>query len=395
MKFPKPWHRKVRGWFVTLDGQQIKLGNNKADALKRYQEIMAQPKKAVVVSSDSILAIIDTFLDWCHKHRAPDTYEWYRYRLERFAKRYPNLSVADLRPFHVQEWIDEMPLSSGSKRNFCRAIKRCMRWAKRQGYVDINAIADLEQPKAGKRETVISVDEFNDILDVTANSEFIDLLNVTWETGCRPQESLRVEARHVDLVNQRWIFSESEAKTDQPRIVYLTDTALVITKRLMERFPKGKLFRNSKGVAWTTDAVNCAFTSIQIRLGRRLLDQRARQVDRPADKRRKYIVDDAAVAELLKTLNPFKQSGVAKTQAELLHESRRKLLYQKAKRIGPKYSLYVIRHTWMNRLLKQGVDALTVAFLAGHADPSTLAKVYAHLSQDRQYLLNQVRKGVA
>jgi hypothetical protein len=57
-------------------------------------------------------------------------------------------------------------------------------------------------------------------------------------------------------------------------------------------------FRNTKGGAWTTDAVNCAFSSIQIRLGRRLLDQRTRQVDKPADKRRKYSVDDAVLIEI-------------------------------------------------------------------------------------------------
>ena len=33
MKFPKPWHRKGRGWYVTLDGQQVKLSKKKADAL--------------------------------------------------------------------------------------------------------------------------------------------------------------------------------------------------------------------------------------------------------------------------------------------------------------------------------------------------------------------------
>ncbi len=29
MKFPKPWRRKGRGWLVTLDGQQVKLGKKK------------------------------------------------------------------------------------------------------------------------------------------------------------------------------------------------------------------------------------------------------------------------------------------------------------------------------------------------------------------------------
>jgi hypothetical protein len=37
----------------------------------------------------------------------------------------------------------------------------------------------------------------------------------------------------------------------------------------------------------------------------------------------------------------------------------------------------------MNRLLKRGVDALTVAFLAGHSDPSTLAKFYARVAVHR------------
>jgi hypothetical protein len=42
MKFPKPWYRKSRrAWFVTLDGQQIKLGTTKDEAFGRYQELIA------------------------------------------------------------------------------------------------------------------------------------------------------------------------------------------------------------------------------------------------------------------------------------------------------------------------------------------------------------------
>ena len=98
------------------------------------------------------------------------------------------------------------------------------------------------------------------------------------------------------------------------------------------------------------------------------------------------------MAAFVKTLNPLKQSGEEKTPAKLLNEARRKLTYKAAMELGPKYCLYDIRHTWMNRLLTKGVDALTVAFLAGHSDPSTLAKVYAHLSQNPSYLLEQARK---
>ena len=40
------------------------------------------------------------------------------------------------------------------------------------------------------------------------------------------------------------------------------------------------------------------------------------------------------------------------------------------------------------------MDALTVAVLMGHADPSTLAKVYQHLAHNPQHLLEQARKAV-
>jgi integrase len=115
--------------------------------------------------------------------------------------------------------------------------------------------------------------------------------------------------------------------------------------------------------------------------------------NRPKDRRRKYLtVSDAQVAAFAKELDPAKRSGEKKSEADLLQESRRKLAYRLAAEAAPKFSLYVLRHTWMNRLLKRGVDALTVAFLAGHSDPSTLAKFYAHLSKDPRYLLEQVKR---
>jgi len=229
-KKPEPWWREDRkAWFVQIDGKRHNLGKEKKAAWQRFYELMAQPKKRTIVSVDSLLAIIDAFLDWCQKHRAPDTYAWYRDRLERFANKYPDFRVADLKPFHVQEWIDDMDVSTGTKRNYGRSIKRCLRWAKKQGYIDTNPIADMELPRGGKREQVVTTGEWNTLLDNVGDQTLLELLIVTWETGCRPQESLRVEARHVDLENQRWWFSVSESKTEIPRIVYLTDDALAIT----------------------------------------------------------------------------------------------------------------------------------------------------------------------
>ena len=181
MRFPKPWYRKSRhAWFVTLDGQQIKLGTSRDEALRRYQDLLTQPAKRAVPSG-SLLAVFEVFLNWCQKHRAPDTYEWYRCRLAHFARKHPHLRAADLRPFHVQQWIDAMNVSSGTKRNYCRAVKRCMAWAKKQGHIDVNPIADLEQPRGGKREVVVTQEEFDQPVALAGDQSFRDLLVVTWE----------------------------------------------------------------------------------------------------------------------------------------------------------------------------------------------------------------------
>ena len=188
--------------------------------------------------------------------------------MERFVQRYPDLRTHELRPYHVQQWLDSMAdLASGSHRNYCRSVKRAIRWAKRQGYVDVNPIADMEEPRCGRREQVIDETEFQRVLQLVPNEAFKELLLVTWETGCRPQESLRVEARHVDLASHRWVFPESEGKGGMGRVVYLTAEAEAITRKNMVRYPNGKLFRNSQGKAWTISAVNCNFIRLQQKMG--------------------------------------------------------------------------------------------------------------------------------
>jgi integrase len=339
--FRKPFFRASRGvWFVEIvRGKQINLGKDRDTAFARYHELMAdsaqnpagQPGVPARPAPQLVIVLVDHFLDWCQKHRAADTYRWYRDRLQLFCNAIPNsLTITQLRNYHVQQWVDSFSsLSSGSKRNHCRAIQRAMRWAVQQGYADASPISSLEKPAAGRREQLVSGDEFSRILELANDEHFRDLLTVTWETGCRPQESLRVEARHFDAEHARWIFPASEAKGGKlPRIVYLTPKALEVCERLVSKYPSGPLFRNTAGTAWTPDAANCRFQRIE-------------------------------------------------------------------KKTGIRYCLYAMRHSWMNRMLVSGVDALTVAVLAGHSDPSTLAKTYQHLSQSPAYLLGQARRSTA
>ena len=63
-----------------------------------------------------------------------------------------------------------------------------MKWAKQQGYIDVNPITEIEVPAAEQKQTVISEAKFHGLLTYIRNEALRDLVIVTWETGCRPQE---------------------------------------------------------------------------------------------------------------------------------------------------------------------------------------------------------------
>jgi integrase len=376
-RVPKPWYRKDReSWFVTIAGCRHNLGPDKKEAFKQFYALMQAPEPSKM-SKRGFAAIADAFLDWVKANRSPHTFEWYRYRLERFCQRNPTLLIADLKPFHVQQWVDSYTkLTRTTKRNYVRSVKRCCVWAKQQGYIKENPIAEMEVPGADRREVVLSVDDFATMNRHIPDPYLRQLCLVAFETGCRPQEILRVEARHVDAKHERWVLPVVESKGKKaPRIVYLTTETNRISQELVAKYPEGKLFRNSAGKPWTVSSVNCAFKRLQQRMGKLAMEEKGIKI---AD----------ALAEELK----LDEEGKKLDPAKLTVGQKRKFTIRAYCRHAPKYSLYALRHSWATRALRSDMDALTVAILMGHNDPSTLSKVYQHLAHSPEHMMKQARK---
>lgn len=368
---PKPWYRKDRkAWFVTINGERHNLGSDREDAHKQFHEMMAKPANPVV-RSGLVVELLDRFLTWVEKNRAVDTYIWYQSRLQLFAEKYPDLAFEDFKPFHVQEWIDGFDLSAGSRRNYARSIVRCMNWCEEQRIIDRTPLARFKKPRGGTRDKVISQDEYQDVLAAIRNDDFRDLVMFIWETGARASECLDIERHHVELSASRIVFPVAEEKMERaPRIIYMNDDAKAIVTRRMKR---GRVFTNTSGEPWTTDAVNCAFVAIQTRMGA--------GVEEPTDKEIK------ALAKKLAPTRVFKGKPVKKSDRELYVEARRKLRFKMARNNTSKLCLTNFRHTWCHNALKSGLDVLTVSELMGHADTSMVAKVYSHLNHAKDYLL--------
>lgn len=148
-------------------------------------------------------------------------------------------------------------------------MRRAFNWAEELGYVAADPVRKITKPAAGRREQVVTPDEFAAILSsYQPGDAFRDLLEFSWGTGCRPQEVKRVEARHVDLANHRVVFPPREAKGRKKfRVILTTPRAEEILTRLLRGARGGPVFRNAGGLAWTTSAVNCRFCRLKGKLG--------------------------------------------------------------------------------------------------------------------------------
>ena len=337
---PEPWFRPSRRTFyVTIDGVQHNLRTaDKAEAYRRWHELMCRAPEAPESPDVTVVVILATFLDWAEKHTKSTTYGWHRHYLQCFATSLQDrqLQVSSLKKFHVTRWLDRQPTwGANSRRAAIASIKRAFNWAVDEGYIPHSPVARLRKPKAKHRETILTADQCQIILDESA-SDFRDCLNLMLETGVRPSEVRTVEARHVSLEQGLWVFPPSEhktgRKTDKPRVVYLSAKALEITKRLVERHPTGPLLRNSRGTPWTRNAIRCRFRRLR---------------RRPADK------------------------------------------------LPPDLCAYLFRHTFATRALERGLDTVTVAELMGHADATMVSRVYQHVGQRLDHMRSAAERATA
>lgn len=280
--FPKPFFRPSRGlWYLQVEGKQVNLGPEREAAFALYHTIMGQPRP-VVARADAVVVLLDLFLEWTRNNRSSGSYGWYLEHLAPFARSLPDgLTVAAIRPFHVQQYLDaKTTWSSSTKRGAVIAIKRAFNWVEKMGHIDRNPLRHVEKPEAGRREQINSRQEHERILSLTKDQEFRDLLTAAWETGAPPQELFRVEARHVDLKNGRWVFPKDESKGKRHSwMVYLNDTMLDLTRRLMLKRPEGPLFRNASYRPWNALALNNRFIYLRAGMGRRAMREQGIDVD--------------------------------------------------------------------------------------------------------------------
>ncbi len=285
MRQPKPYYWQSRkGWYVNLDGRKLPLGPDEKPAWDKYHALMAgrQP----LGKDGRVVDLLDRFLAHHQKKSAPATYRFYASALDKeqagtFGRYIGNRRVSDLKPRDVEDWIDRdhatkadgKPTSDNYRHNLIRAVKAAFFWGEKKEHIDRSPIRHVELPPTTPRDVYLTALQWEKLAALVARAPdggaLLDLLTVLRETGCRPHEARRVEARHMG--GRRWVFpvdeSKSGKKTKRKRIVKLTDTAFAICQRLALKYPEGPIFRNRKGKAWTRQQLDYRCYRLSKKLG--------------------------------------------------------------------------------------------------------------------------------
>jgi integrase len=261
-------------------GKILTLGPDRDVAFRNYHAIMAQGDSpqagkspvAAPPGETTVAALLDQFLEWVARNRKPRTYSTYKERLQLFlnALEDSSLTVSKLKPFHVTRFVDKHPnWSSSMRRGRMITVQTALNWAVKEGLIDHSPIAKLQKPSPGRRDNPVTEEDHRAIIAATKSEAFRTVLTIAWETGARPQELLRAEARHFDKNLSALVFPPDEAKGHRWRVVYLSPTARKLVEKLVQQQQTGPLLRNDRGKSWTISATSCAFGRVKKKIGKR------------------------------------------------------------------------------------------------------------------------------
>jgi integrase len=309
------YFRKGRGWYalrdgrsipLTLDGKPIRDKDTNPEALRqahqRLLDELAAPLPARArpgpVGAITVGDVCNVYLNHAsatgaattHYNRANSLWDFCtalpaKYRPKPGVAQ-PRLTPADRCPhpafgrlpageltaLHVDQWLDAHPAWK-DRRFKVQALKRAYNYAVDGGLLTVNPIAKYPVGRSRGRVTYFTPEQEAALL-AAAGSALTAAMRVLVRTGLRYGiEFTTMTAASVADGGDRMEWRVTPKQTPASakyRTVWVTDPAVVeLTRRQVERYPTGALWRNHHGDAWTAKALSGAFTRLMARVQRK------------------------------------------------------------------------------------------------------------------------------
>jgi integrase len=356
MSLPKPWYRKSKkAWYLQVArGVQKCLGKTRAEADQAYRRWLleqGEPLPAPERKRLTVAEVAQEFLDHSKKNNDERTYDFYCYFIVPFVQRFGAAPAATFPPLSFSKWLDDHAGWKGARRSAIIAVKRMFNWAVNDASLLAESpLKSVKKPPKQRRNRVLTAEERDYLYGLIRDEQFRQFVFAMLDTGCRPSEVMKVTAQNVSRDCTRWTFEEhkTDGQTGEARVVYLSPAMQELTRKLLEAYPEGPLFRSTRrreGVRrpWTRNGIRCRFKRLREKVAR------LRELETDPEKRKK-------IPDL---------SGVTS---------------------------YVLRHTYTTNALTSGLPVPVVSALLGHKSMKMVDEHYNHTDQATDVLKKAVSK---
>lgn len=313
-------------YYCRFRGRTHGLGYDLDEARRRFSAIIGG--RSPDSGSPTYGELVLLFDAWSASFSRPSTRTDYMYWLRGLGEAIdPHTPIDAVTPGHVEQWIAARGLAlTWSHLKVVRCVRRLLQWSREQGH-----LSDARLPiDAIKRPPTPLASDI-----VLSPTQYVWLLRHTrgnvresirflWHTGCRPEELSRIRTAWVDVKERSIRFPLIDAKGRRPRVVIYP---MMLSRLIGRRVHAGGLylFRPQDADHWTRYSMK----NVMLRLMRKRPD----------------LFPDGLNARMF-------------------------------------------RYSFATRMIKSGVDLITLSHLMGHSDLSMLRRHYAKIGGDLDYLRN-------
>lgn len=298
------FYRSNRGWYTLVDGKFVALEYENGDRMRTKNTPAAELRAAYLRAntspalepepSDSVTVgeVCTAYLDQVQATGAKSTLVARRDTLfdfcfglparflvreegkpalkptasDRIHPGYGRVPVCELKPLHVDKWLQAHPKWKGGRRTRIQALKRAFNYGVECGLIPASPLKGYKTPKVIGRTTYLTPEQETALIE-NANPSLGLAIKVCIRTGARPGcEFAKLTADHIRDHGERmeWVFEADESKTKNLRIVFITDPEIVaIVRKQMILFPEGPIFRNTKDDPWTRENLTEKFRRLK------------------------------------------------------------------------------------------------------------------------------------